>query len=166
MKACGRCGRKLQPKNKTGYCQSTPACRKLHHAVRYQRIKCLGCGIWLKRSATLGYCSLNLACKAAKQSLRREQLKQEVVDAYGGKCACCGETRLYFLTLDHVLGGGGKERIETKRTSSTTMFYYVRREGYPKRYQILCFNCNCAKSGNDYCPCYLERTISRKEPEC
>jgi hypothetical protein len=157
MKTCGLCGRKLYPRNETGFCQSTSACRQSHLAVKNGRTRCLGCGRWLKKSADLGYCSLTIGCKNAKATLRRQRIKQIVVDAYGGKCACCGETRLYFLTIDHVDGGGTKERLSTKRTSSTTMHYYLRRAGYPQGYQVLCFNCNCAKSDDEFCPCYLER---------
>src|SRR5256885_16265524 len=35
----------------------------------------------------------------------KERLRSEVRDAYGGKCQCCGETILAFLTIHHV---GGK----------------------------------------------------------
>ena len=162
MKTCGICGRKLYPQNITGYCQSTPACRKSHNAVKRGNMKCLGCGRWLKKSAELGYCSLTEECFNAKAILRRRALKREVVDAYGGECACCGEKRLYFLTIDHVNGDGASERramaASARGASTTTLHYLLRRLGYPSSYQVLCYNCNCAKGTGDRCPCSYERT--------
>lgn len=153
MKTCGICGRKLYPKNTTGYCQSTPACRKSHNAVKRGNTKCLGCGRWLKSTAELGYCSLTEACRNAKTILRRRALKREVVEAYGGECACCGEYRLFFLTIDHVHGDGAQKRRTVDTKSTTTMHYRLRREGYPPEYQVLCYNCNCAKGIHSVCPC-------------
>ena len=41
----------------------------------------------------------------------KAQVKLEVFMHYGkGKCACCGEEDLRFLTMDHILGGGGQHR--------------------------------------------------------
>jgi len=37
------------------------------------------------------------------------RLRKRVLDAYGGKCALCGEDRLEKLTLDHV--NDGEENI-------------------------------------------------------
>lgn len=76
--------------------------------------------------------------------------KQIVVDAYGGKCFCCGETHFEFLTIDHIHGGGRKDRA--KRTGSG---FYVRlvKEGFPKdKYRLACMNCNFALGKYGHCP--------------
>lgn len=71
----------------------------------------------------------------------RLRLKQEVIDMYGGECACCGETELVFLTFDHVDGnGGGRERI----MGGKQQLYWLRRERR-QNIQVLCFNCNFAE---------------------
>ncbi len=74
-----------------------------------------------------------------------------VIEAYGGKCKCCGETELLFLTIDHVNGDGKEHREQIGHQS---IYSVVRREGFPKdRYQLLCFNCNIAKDHNGgICP--------------
>src|SRR5689334_23309544 len=36
------------------------------------------------------------------------RLRAEVIAAYGGKCACCGETEQKFLTIDHEEGTGAE----------------------------------------------------------
>src|SRR3990167_4100247 len=43
----------------------------------------------------------------------RMRLRMQVMRHYGGDppmCACCGETELDFLTIDHINGGGRKHR--------------------------------------------------------
>lgn len=90
---------------------------------------------------------------------RGEQEKRAVIEAYGGKCACCGEARPEFLTIDHIYGDGGAER---KLINGGAFFYHhLRMLGYPKdRYQSLCFNCNFA-AGHSFpfgiCPHQRER---------
>jgi hypothetical protein len=79
--------------------------------------------------------------------LRREEyhrLINEVIDAYGGKCACCGETRKEFLSIDHKKGGGSEHRREMGFTGSQ-FYYWLRQNNYPEEFQVLCFNCNCGK---------------------
>ncbi len=77
---------------------------------------------------------------------RSASIKRETIDRYGGECACCGEKELVFLAIDHIYGGGRKDRLE-KNWKTGAMFYgALRRAGYPDAYQVLCFNCNWAKS--------------------
>lgn len=81
-------------------------------------------------------------------------LKMETIEAYGGKCACCGETAHEFLTIDHIHDDGAEERRlhGGGRTGGTAQYTRLRQQGWPKdRYQLLCMNCNFAKR-NGYCP--------------
>lgn len=75
----------------------------------------------------------------------RARLRSEVLAAYGGKCACCGESNPIFLTLDHVNGVPLEELYPSgKRRPS---YRLARQWRFPKdRYQLLCHNCNYAKS--------------------
>lgn len=86
----------------------------------------------------------------------RARLKIEVLSAYAGgtpKCACCGESDIRFLTLDHIENNGAAERREVGR-KGYGFYAFLRREGFPQNgYQVLCFNCNCSKrSTNNVCP--------------
>jgi hypothetical protein len=79
------------------------------------------------------------------------------LEHYGGfVCACCGETRHPFLSLDHVEGGGGSERMRIfgKKYQGGHHFYrWLRLSGYPKGYQVLCMNCQVGKRDNcGICP--------------
>jgi hypothetical protein len=37
-------------------------------------------------------------------------IREDVIAAYGGRCACCGEFERDFLTLDHVNNDGAEHR--------------------------------------------------------
>lgn len=83
----------------------------------------------------------------------RVKLKRDVLNAYGGKCECCGITEPVFLSIDHIDGGGNDHR---KEVGSGTQFYqWLRCNNYPDGYRILCKNCNFAVSQGT-CPHQLE----------
>jgi hypothetical protein len=83
----------------------------------------------------------------------RIKLKADVIDAYGGKCSCCGEWRIEFLTIDHVDGGGTQHRIAlaTKadgKVGGRRFYQLLRIQGYPAGYEVMCWNCNCGRQLN------------------
>lgn len=87
-----------------------------------------------------------------------KRLKLDVVNHYSnGKnvCACCGEAGIAFLSIDHTNGGGRKHRFSLfkKGDYGGTRFYrWLRANGYPQGFQVLCYNCNFAKGAGDTCP--------------
>jgi len=87
------------------------------------------------------------------RALKRRAVKVEVMSHYGGKCACCGETEMAFLTIDHVNGDGAAHRREL-RAAGGTLYRWLQKNDYPQGdYQCLCMNCNFAKSKNFWgCP--------------
>jgi len=80
------------------------------------------------------------------------QLNDEVIDAYGGKCACCGETRKEFLSIDHIDGNGNKQKKEIGVRTSQEFYCWLKQNNYPEGFQVLCFNCNCGKRNFSVCP--------------
>jgi hypothetical protein len=88
------------------------------------------------------------------------KLKRLVMDAYGGHCSCCGETELVFLTIDHVNDDGAEHRreIAAERGSKwlqagAPTYRWLRDNGFPEGFQVLCANCNCGKQWNGgVCP--------------
>ena len=95
-------------------------------------------------------------CKKCK-SERRQVLRLEVMAHYcegEPSCACCGENHPYFLSIDHINGGGGKHRASI---SDTNFYRFLKREGYPEGYRILCHNCNQAFGYYGYCPHQKEK---------
>src|SRR5439155_1313673 len=90
-----------------------------------------------------------------KSKERNRLLKIETIQHYGGVCACCGESRMEFMSLDHKEGGGRQHRLKLKKTG--IVFYaWLKRQGYPDGYRVLCMNCNWASSYG-LCPHERER---------
>ena len=98
--------------------------------------------------------------KSPKTKIKRLELKKEVFSHYSKKlsnsdipcCACCGENKfLIFLTIDHIKGRDDLPDKE-KNLVGTALYAYLKRNNYPPKYQVLCINCNSAKSDFDECP--------------
>lgn len=85
----------------------------------------------------------------------RWKLKTDCLIAYSLSevpiCACCGEQEIIFLTLDHIDGGGNKHRKEIGG-GGLNQYLFLRRNNYPSGFQVLCYNCNCAKGFFGKCP--------------
>lgn len=86
----------------------------------------------------------------ASSLLSSRNARKSVVDHYGGKCACCGESNYEFLAIDHVNGGG--TRLRREKIQSSRNYYKIKKEGYPDTYRILCHNCNQSLGLYGYCP--------------
>ena len=72
-------------------------------------------------------------------------LKVQVMEAYGNRCVCCGESHLAFLTIDHIYNDGGTHRARG-RMSGAHIYRWLVQNNFPQgRVQILCYNCNCSK---------------------
>ena len=70
----------------------------------------------------------------------RARLRHIIINHYGGKCACCGETNIDLLTIDHMNGGGKKH---LKEIGNCNFYRWLRDNGFPTGFRVLCFNCNC-----------------------
>jgi hypothetical protein len=82
-----------------------------------------------------------------------QKTRLAVLELYGGKpprCACCGETYIEFLAVDHINNDGGEHRKEISRQSIYP--WLLRNEYQPDRFQVLCHNCNLSKAFYGYCP--------------
>jgi hypothetical protein len=91
------------------------------------------------------------------KSTREEQtlsLKLEVLAHYCPNgdpcCACCGEEWPIFLGIDHMNGQGAAHRKQIGR--GAVLHRWLKTQGYPKGFQVLCFNCNFAKHRKGTCP--------------
>ena len=69
------------------------------------------------------------------------------------KCACCGESNIAFLSIDHI-NGRNKTDVDKKgrRLTGSNLYLKLKKLGFPKGFQVLCYNCNCAKHYNQQCP--------------
>ena len=80
-----------------------------------------------------------------------QAMHNEALRILGGICACpgCDECEPRFLTIDHIYGrpkGRRKNAIQEAKAS-----------GWDKtKFQLLCWNCNAAKSDRGFCPVHQE----------
>ena len=85
---------------------------------------------------------------------RREYMRSwrdKIINAYGGRCVCCGETEPKFLEIDHIDGGGCKHRKEIG-PGAESLYRWVEKHNFPPTLQVLCANCHNAKSFHGGCP--------------
>ena len=70
------------------------------------------------------------------------------------KCACCGETLIEFLTIDHTKGHGSEHRRKLfgKNVCGTRFYLWLIKNSFPEGYRVLCLNCNWTKGNWGYCP--------------
>ena len=87
---------------------------------------------------------------------KRSKNKDLVFSHYGKVCACCGETELMFLSIDHVNNDGAEHRRSLKGqigNGGSSFFDWLVRSGFPEGFQTLCRNCNWGKHVNGgVCP--------------
>jgi len=101
------------------------------------------------------YAAQNKEALQANAKRDRDKLRLDVLTAYSNgtlACACCGEPRLQFLTIDHIAGNGGQERKAGGHRGGVAQYRALRRAGFPGGYRVLCWNCNCAIAIYGVCP--------------
>jgi hypothetical protein len=84
--------------------------------------------------------------------LRLRRVRLMVLSHYSGgvpNCACCGESHVEFLTMDHINGGGAEHRRVMKNSN---IYIELKRLGFPVGFRVLCSNCNHAHGCYGYCP--------------
>lgn len=73
--------------------------------------------------------------------------KNLFLEMYGNQCSCCGENIQDFLTIEHKQG---QQKIS--RRTGLVAYRDAVKEFRPDLYEVLCWNCNCAKGKLGYCP--------------
>lgn len=84
----------------------------------------------------------------------RQRTKVQTFERYGGvRCACCGEDELLLLTIDHMNNNGAEERRLAGNKGGKQFYQWLKNQGFPPGYQVLCFNCNAGRHlNNGICP--------------
>ncbi len=140
-KNCSRCKKRRRLNH--GYCEK---CRNEYHAEYYRKNRKRLCEAERQRR-------LKDPEKMRAKSRHKNRLaKLSAIEAYGGKCQCCGESNIEFLSIDHINGGGRQHRISVS-SPGCAFYLWLRRNGYPKKeFRALCCNCNQSIGLYGYCP--------------
>jgi len=96
----------------------------------------------LRKDGVYPYCK---SCTRDKQKFYLRKIRSAALEALGGECIKCGFNDKRALQIDHINGGGSKER--KKRNHTGTFHKHVLRSFLNKenKYQLLCANCNWIK---------------------
>ena len=143
---CPRCY-KRKPAKDRNTCSSCLVKQRATANARTSRHKASGL-CWRCKNKTLPG---KVECRRHNDldSLRRFRHKITVLAAYGGECACCGESHPDFLSIDHIDGGGTQHR--KSQPGGVHLYRWLKANDYPAGFQTLCFNCNFSKHLNGKC---------------
>jgi len=90
-------------------------------------------------------------CQEARD--RHKRNRTIVIEAYGGKCTCCGESTPEFLAIDHINGRDKGPRGQGDNKLGFQMYAWLIRNKFPKHnYRLHCSNCNNARAWFGICP--------------
>jgi hypothetical protein len=101
-----------------------------------------------RRLTSNGKCTL---CSQNQAKQQKVDMKKAAVEHYSAgkmECARCGIDDIDVLTIDHIDQGGAKHRRDNgiagsnSRTGTTYFARWLKQNGYPPGYRVLCFNCN------------------------
>lgn len=81
----------------------------------------------------------------AQRNEYRKKIYMMIIKKLGDKCAHCGNEDMRVLQIDHIHGGGEKERREIGPRGIYHKIIKMPIEEAKKEYQILCANCNVIK---------------------
>lgn len=112
------------------------------------RVLCFNCNF---SYGLFGYCPHigGVRKVVTRETMWYRRIKNEMIDAYGGKCNICGTAYREFMSIDHIEGGGCLHRRELNMHSGSEFIKWLWKNGWPQNeYQLLCFNCNCSKAIN------------------
>jgi hypothetical protein len=96
----------------------------------------------------------NVHCEDCKQyhsgtsQQRNEARRKLVLEKYDNKCACCPETIIDRLEIDHIAGGGNEHRREIGRSG---LYAWLIKNNFPPGYQALCASCHLEKTKKGFC---------------
>lgn len=79
----------------------------------------------------------------AKENSRK--VREAAISHYGTVCACCGESDIGFLTIDHINDDDAEHR---RLNGRMPIQHILKRDNYPEGFQILCYNCNLGRQFN------------------
>jgi len=137
---CVGCGQ-VPPKADCVLCQACITKRSKVSSEHYRRRKEAGTCLFCSRKPAGG----KSLCRYHQERYRdyRFQAKLEVLEAYGGPvCAGCGGDNIETLEIDHI-GGGGRKHLREENLSGGYQFYlWLRKNGFPPGYRVLCPTCN------------------------
>lgn len=151
------------PPHKDGRASACKKCVKQRHKEKYYT------DIVTARAKSRYYNRDKKEYNRSYASRERARLKKQVMWHYSNgtmQCNKCGYNDIRALCIDHIDGNGSLHRkllsannpkLKPRDGGGCTMYRWLRKNDYPKGYQVLCFNCNQIKE----CEQRKERLIKK-----
>lgn len=136
-------------------------CQKCSVILKNKRVKnhCKVCDVILDEKTEKVYSGKRVgvicsSCFKLQESRKRTEQKEKVIGLLGKKCACCGESHIEFLTVDHINNDGKVQRANNRKFSGDKFYKWILKNWPDLDYdlQLLCWNCNEAKQIYGKCP--------------
>lgn len=145
---CTDCGNeKEKERQKNNLCESCAIKKRTISNLKHDEWKSLGlcqkCGKKNDRPK-------KSVCRYCAGQYQRQ--KSKLLEMYGNKCQCCGETHREFLSIDHINNDGYIRRKQDKNHNRTLIGRILRGTENMDDYRILCMNCNSSYGFFGYCP--------------
>jgi hypothetical protein len=144
------CQRKTAPDGRSPVCRECASQANAKYRSKFQRreLAAKKSIIWRKN---------NPERKRQQGKNWSHKLKFEVMSHYCNgmpRCMCpyCDVDYMSVLTMDHINGGGNKQRKETRINSGLPFYAWIKNNKFPIGFQVLCHNCNHAKHIFSVCP--------------
>ena len=122
--------------------------RRLENLAQTRRWKKTPHGAAKIKEYAKKYRAKHSASLSNKQSIYMRKKRKILVELMDGKCVCCGEDDPIYLQIDHVDNDGYKDNVRTASGISRNKITVNQYLENPKKYQLLCANCNHAKHKN------------------
>ena len=115
-----------------------------------------------KKHASKGYCKshylkyvIGYTELYKRRKIRATMIRTKLLDKFGYKCRCCGESQIDFLCIDHINNDGNihrKNQTTGKRFDYLKIWKDILKNGDDSNFQVLCMNCNWGKRLTGICP--------------
>ena len=108
---------------------------KKHGYPQIFQVLCWNCNFLKSRKSTI-----------SKNQISDLKMKEVTFSHYSPSLMCeiCKQNDIRLLSLDHIDGGGKLHRKSLNISGGSAGFYrWIRHNGYPAGFRVLCLNCNC-----------------------
>lgn len=125
---------------KSGYCPDCKDCRR-KRAIKYYHSSPDVRNRVAENSKR--YHNTHKELVRLQHRIRRGKILQDIFNSLGNKCSLCDALDKRILQIDHINGGGGKQRKSINYSS--WKFYKIVKDSIrnnKKEFRLLCANCN------------------------
>jgi len=138
----------ITPSKKCWICKKNKSRNSFHkdsHGYDGLTARCKICDKSYRKEARAKYLKIYNQKRHEEEKRKRRDLRLEILQLLGGICVRCGFEDIRALQVDHIHGGGVKERKLMNSIGRWELYLLKEIKKGSKKYQLLCANCNWIK---------------------